>query len=133
MGQTGKGHSPPDNRGLGAHPSPEPRPQSRLTLKVVNLHTPGPFGAPDSCQQTGTQSTARLHVELTSLLEPPGQSWAPRLTRGGGTPEVHTGQIQSCWDRLLPDTGSLPCSRGPREPGGLWLIFFLISQSFLLE
>lgn len=28
------------------------------------------------------------------------------------------GQTQSCWDRPLPDTGSLPCSRGPREPNG---------------
>ena len=44
VGPTGKGHSPPDDRGSGGTPLPESRSQPHLTLKVVSLQTPGPLG-----------------------------------------------------------------------------------------
>lgn len=66
-----------------------------------------------------------LHVELTSLLEPLRRFWPPCLTCcGGRVPGALTGQTHSCWEQQLPDTGSLPCSRGHRELGGPQLIFF---------
>lgn len=121
VGQTGKGHSPPGDRSLGAHPSPEPRLQPHLTLKTVSLQSPGPFGAPDSCQQTGIQSTALLHVELMSLLEPPGQSWSPRLTRGGQAPGVHPGQIHPAGTGHSQTRSPCPARGAPGSQA--WLIF----------